>query len=542
MSQPVTAYIYFVAQLKLPHANSLSLFTNGNVMRALELHAHAKQVQRSEGKSAVAAAAYRAGEKLYEERTDLNHDYTRKQGVEFKRIYLPEDAPQNLNDRETLWNAAEKKENRSNSCTAHELEVGFPYEFNAMQRREAGDKIAKELMRRYGCAVDVCLHKPNANNDERNFHAHILFTTRGFDPNAKDGWAKTKYRDLSQERITVNGSKTTKGQQEVLSLRQFIAGTMNDISKRDGLTVQVEHLSFEKRGIDKEPQIHLGPVANDMKKNGIETERDTQNSNIIDLNKVVEDRRRQVQDVQYESFDEFAGAKRAELQQWKWDIDFAETRRCDNEHRKLEKTLHEFYGERDSECRAKIDVIKHRLSHRGVKGSFRELTGAKKRDDQELINLQKTLKSGEIRKKEQRDILFAKQKKRREELDKRYQSEKVRVEEDIAKARSLFPSEQSEGKSGDTGDTRSISPVSSTTYDKVKAKVLSKKKANENSTQSKSERTPSYAGSDIKYQQRKRLKNKHSEAVKSKDGSFKKAKREAPEFNYTPPRGPSRGR
>lgn len=511
-------------------------------MRALELHAHAKQVQRSAGQSSVAAAAYRAGEKLRDERTDIPHDYTRKQGVEFKRIYLPENAPQSFKDRGALWNGCEKKENRSNSCTAHELEVGFPYEFNIMQRREAGDKIARELMRRYGCAVDVCLHAPNENNDERNFHAHIMFTSRSFDPKTKDGWARTKFRDLSDDKITINGKEKNKGEQELKSLRKFTADALNRIADRDGLSVKVEHLSFKKRGIDKEPQIHLGARANDMKKKGVQSERDTQNNNIIHLNKKIEDRRKQVEGIQYESFDEFAGAKRSELQQWKWDMEVEESRRCDNEHRKLERTLNEFYGETDSKSRAKIDVIKNRLKVKGVKGSFRELTGAKKKDFQDLENLKKNIKSGEIRKKEQRDILFAKQKKRREELDKLYETEKLRVEEDISKSRFLFPSEHSEGKAGDGGDDRGISPVNTTTYDKVKAKVLSKKKANENTSRAKNDRKPSYSGSDIKYQKKSTIKSKHTEAVKSDSGSFKKRKRDNPEFNYTPPRGPSRGR
>ena len=82
-------------------------------MRALELHASAKTIQRSKGRSSVAAAAYRAGERLYDERTGLTHDYRYKNDVEFTRIYLPENAPDHYRDRATLWNAVEKKENRS---------------------------------------------------------------------------------------------------------------------------------------------------------------------------------------------------------------------------------------------------------------------------------------------------------------------------------------------------------------------------------------------------------------------------------------------
>ena len=163
-------------------------------MRTNELHATAKQVGRSSGRSSVAAAAYRSGEIIVDERTGQVHDYRQKGGIEHTRIYLPDNAPDHLNDRAALWNAVEFKENRKNSTTAHELEIAFPHEFNAMQRREAGDMISKEIMRRYNCAVDIAYHQPNREGDQRNFHAHILFTTRGFDEGSSDGWSKNKFR------------------------------------------------------------------------------------------------------------------------------------------------------------------------------------------------------------------------------------------------------------------------------------------------------------------------------------------------------------
>ena len=123
-------------------------------MRTNELHASAKQIGRSSGRSSVAAAAYRSGELLHDERTGPTHDYRQKSGVEYSRVYTPYNAPEDLRDREKLWNAVEKKENRKNSTTVHELEIAFPHEFNAMQRREAGDSISRELMNRYNCAVD----------------------------------------------------------------------------------------------------------------------------------------------------------------------------------------------------------------------------------------------------------------------------------------------------------------------------------------------------------------------------------------------------
>lgn len=258
-------------------------------MRSLELHACAKQVKRSAGRSSVAAAAYRAGDSLTDERTGLVHDYTRKGGVEHAHIYAPEYAPAWAYDRHRLWNAVEKKENRKNSATAHELEIGFPAEFNAQQRREAGETIALELVRRYQCAVDIAYHAPNKSGDQRNHHAHILFTTRGFDASRPDGWAKGKFRDLSQDQakdennnpvIDEQGKKQTVGQLEILDLRRFISAEMNRIALRENLPVTIEHLSFEKRGIDRIPTEKMGYVATQFDRAGKSSERGKINTNI----------------------------------------------------------------------------------------------------------------------------------------------------------------------------------------------------------------------------------------------------------------------
>ena len=265
------------------------LFFFGDIMRSYELHANAKQVSRSSGRSSVAAAAYRSATSLEDDRTGVVHDYTKKQGVEHSRIYVPDNAPDWAQDREKLWNASEGKENRSNSTTAHELEVGFPSEFNVMQRREAGDAISREIMRRYNVGVDISYHKPNKSGDERNYHAHILFTTRGFDENTKDGWERTKFRDLSKDQkdaqgkayLDPEGNKTTRGKLEILSLREFTANEMNRIAEREKLEVKTEHLSFEKRGIEQEPTKHIGANATEIEREGKQSERG-------DINRVIQ--------------------------------------------------------------------------------------------------------------------------------------------------------------------------------------------------------------------------------------------------------------
>ncbi|HAZ60146.1 MAG TPA: conjugal transfer protein TraA, partial [Gammaproteobacteria bacterium] len=94
-------------------------------------HLAVKTIGRSAGRSATAAAAYRAGVEITDERTGLVHDYTRKQGVEHSALVVPADAPAWANDRAALWNAAEQAETRKNSTVAREYEIALPAELSA---------------------------------------------------------------------------------------------------------------------------------------------------------------------------------------------------------------------------------------------------------------------------------------------------------------------------------------------------------------------------------------------------------------------------
>ena len=244
------------------------------------------------GRSAVAASAYRTGSILHDERTGLSHDYTKKGGVEHSQIYLPDNAPEHLRDAQTqheqrrrLWNAAEEKENRSNSITSREFIVSLPHEFNAMQRREAGDFIARSIMERFGSGVEISYHAPTADNDERNFHAHVMYTARAFDDQRPDGWAKNRFRDMNLDAVTLeDGTKTTRNAQTIKELKALAAAEMNRIAERDGVEVQTQHLSYKEQGIDREPTEHLGYVATDMERKGKRTERGDRNREIQAIN------------------------------------------------------------------------------------------------------------------------------------------------------------------------------------------------------------------------------------------------------------------
>jgi hypothetical protein len=150
-------------------------------------HLAVKTIGRSAGRSATAAAAYRAGVEITDERTGLVHDYTRKQGVEHSALVVPADAPAWANDRAALWNAAEQAETRKNSTVAREYEIALPAELSAEARRELALGLAREISERHGVAVDVAIHAPGREGDQRNHHAHLLTTTRRIGP---EGWAR----------------------------------------------------------------------------------------------------------------------------------------------------------------------------------------------------------------------------------------------------------------------------------------------------------------------------------------------------------------
>ena len=218
-------------------------------------HLSVKTISRSAGRSSTAAAAYRAGVEITDERTGEIHDYRRKAGVESAELFLPDGAPEWATDRAKLWNAAEQSEKRKNSTVAREFEVALPSELSADQRRKLAHDFARELVKRHGFAVDVAIHAPGKEGDTRNHHAHILCTTRKL---TAEGFTE-KTRELD-DRAT--------GAQEVTHWREQWAGLTNAALERAGHAVRVDHRSLEMQGIDREPAIHLGPSATAIERRG----------------------------------------------------------------------------------------------------------------------------------------------------------------------------------------------------------------------------------------------------------------------------------
>ena len=209
-------------------------------------HLSVKTISRSAGRSATAAAAYRAGVEIMDTRTGEVHDYRRKGGVVHSELVLPKDAPEWARDRAALWNAAEVAEVRKNSTVAREFEIALPSELSGEARRSLAVDFAREIVGRHGCAVDVAIHEPGREGDSRNHHAHLLLTTRRL---GAAGFTE-KTRELDQRQSG-----------EVDYWRSRYAELQNERLMDAGLSVRVDHRSLAAQGVDREPTRHLGPSA-----------------------------------------------------------------------------------------------------------------------------------------------------------------------------------------------------------------------------------------------------------------------------------------
>ena len=230
-------------------------------------HLSVKTIKRSAGRTATAAGAYRAGERIECQREGRIHDYTRKQGIEETFIIAPENAPAWAQDRSKLWNEAEASETRRNSVTAREWELALPSEISAEDRSQITREFAEELVSRYGVAVDVAIHAPHREGDQRNHHAHVLTSTRKLEP---EGFtAKTRVLD---------SAKT--GGVEIEQMRGVWAELQNRALERVGEVERVDHRSLEAQReaaldkgdtlsadeLDRDPELKLGPAANSMER------------------------------------------------------------------------------------------------------------------------------------------------------------------------------------------------------------------------------------------------------------------------------------
>jgi len=212
-------------------------------------HFSVKTISRGAGRSAVACSAYRSGEKLEDYYQGKTQDYTKKSGIESKKIYAPENTKLELLERQKLWNAVEQFERRKDATLAREFEIAFPYEFNAEQRQALLDELCLKIVEKHGVIVDACIHAPHteSGSDEKNFHAHIMFTSRQIDPQTGD-FAKKKNRDFNKEQSS----------ETVSHWRELFADLTNSHLEKHDFKVRVDHRSYQDQESSLKPTQHEG--------------------------------------------------------------------------------------------------------------------------------------------------------------------------------------------------------------------------------------------------------------------------------------------
>lgn len=241
-------------------------------------HCQCQIIKRSEGRSAVAAAAYRAGEKLVDERTGETHDFrprTRTTDI-VAETFLPDGAPETLRDRATLWNQIEKIEKRKNAQVCREFDVALPVELSREEQIALAQEFARSFTETERVAADLCLHF----GDSGNPHFHLMTTMR---------------------RITEDGINPDKKSDRDLNARELVSSwrlrweeMANRALLRAGRSEQITRLSHAERGLEERPQIHLGVAAAAMEKRGIQTERGDRLAEIIEEQTVIRETRRRI--------------------------------------------------------------------------------------------------------------------------------------------------------------------------------------------------------------------------------------------------------
>ena len=287
-------------------------------------------VKRSKGQSAVEKASYISRSILVSEYDGQTYRPKYHEDLVHSEINLPPNAPKEYADRATLWNAVELSEKRQDAQLARMLKASLPNEWSY----ELAEEVVRDYVQRNfvdkGMCADWAIHDSENDKGQRNLHIHVLLTMRPITENGKWGAKQKKVYDLDEngEKIPVIDKKT--GQQKVDNRnrkqwkcqtvestdwnsqenakmwRKDLANTINATNEQLGIGVHWEHRSFAEQGIDKEPTINIGAVANALERKGVQTERGNITREIIRRNMMLEQAKaelelakQEVQSVQY---------------------------------------------------------------------------------------------------------------------------------------------------------------------------------------------------------------------------------------------------
>ncbi len=275
-----------------------------------------KPISRKSGRSATASSAYRNACKMIDERTGVEHDYTKKMGVVYSECF---DKDNNELDRSELWNKAELVENRKDARTAREYIIAIPSELMPdypepipdLTEEEKKDSVkvaehklkvkqyrieseqaindaksfcgidtardfAKALAEKYEVAVDIAIHAPDSQGNNKNWHAHIMTTTRKVEL-TKDGVSLTDKADIELSNKKLFELNKPKNQEQVKEVREMWADTANRYLSDE---LKIDHRSYADQGKDQLPTVKLGWKASALERKGIKTDRGDINRDI----------------------------------------------------------------------------------------------------------------------------------------------------------------------------------------------------------------------------------------------------------------------
>ena len=269
-------------------------------------HLSIKIISRGKGKSAVAAAAYRSGEKITNDYDGMIHDYTKKSGVIHTEILLSGNAPTEYADRATLWNAVEKIEKNKNAQLAREIELALPAELSKEQNINLVREYTKQHFVEAGMCTDICIH----DKKDGNPHAHIMLTMRPFNEDKTWGDKQqkvyqfdkngNKIYDTIKRQYKCNKVQTTDWNEQTKAeeWRHGWADICNQYLERSNQAERVNHRSYERQGVEQIPTIHLGMAVSAMERKGILTDRGNTNRKIISMNQELRQLRARISKLQ----------------------------------------------------------------------------------------------------------------------------------------------------------------------------------------------------------------------------------------------------
>ena len=269
-------------------------------------HLNVTQIKRSKGQSAIATAAYRSGEKLYSEYYGETSDYTNKGGVICSEILLPDHAPREYADRQTLWNAVENAEHGKNAQLAYSFDIALQNEFSLDENIALARQFLLDHFVSRGMVVDFSIHVPDTEpGGISNPHFHVMAPIRPIEANGKWGMKQCRVYELDEDEnrlldadgnYVFNAVPTTDwGSPETLEYwREQWAAMCNGKFEEKGLPQRIDHRSYERQGIDLLPTIHEGPSVRQMEAKGIRTDKGEFNRWIKATNAVIRDIKKKI--------------------------------------------------------------------------------------------------------------------------------------------------------------------------------------------------------------------------------------------------------